>query len=49
MKNLCECCGRKLRIDEGKVCRFCVGAIKTKFENMQKGGNINAKIPRCKS
>jgi|GEM_PF-5164877 len=24
----CECCGRKLRRDEGKVCRFCAGEIR---------------------
>lgn len=28
----CEYCGRKLRPDEGKGCRFCAGEIRKQLE-----------------
>jgi len=32
----CECCGRKLRADEGKVCRFCEGRTHQIRKQMEK-------------
>ena len=40
MDDSCECCGRKLRADEGKVCRFCMSKIKKQLKIAQKGGFI---------
>lgn len=31
----CEFCGRKLRPDEGKVCRPCAGKIKRELERAE--------------
>jgi len=31
----CEFCGRKLRPDEGKVCRFCAGKIKKALDRAE--------------
>ncbi|MDQ7794114.1 MAG: hypothetical protein RDU89_06840 [bacterium] len=33
----CECCGRRLRADEGKGCRFCVGRIREESERLKAG------------
>ncbi|MDI3534793.1 MAG: hypothetical protein PWQ82_1158 [Thermosediminibacterales bacterium] len=28
----CEACGRRLRRDEGKLCRFCIGKLRKLIE-----------------
>lgn len=32
----CDGCGRRLRPDEGKVCRFCTGAVAQMLEAARK-------------
>jgi len=32
----CEGCGRKLRKDEGKICRLCAGKVAKLRENAKK-------------
>lgn len=38
----CESCGRRLRQDEGKVCRICQGRI---LKQMQKAQKDREEIP----
>jgi len=39
-KARCEACGRKLRRDEGKVCRVCIGKVAKLLDYYKKEGGF---------
>lgn len=39
-KARCEACGKRLRRDEGKVCRVCMGKVAKLLNSYKKGGEF---------
>jgi rRNA maturation endonuclease Nob1 len=39
-KARCEACGKRLRRDEGKVCRVCIGKVAKLLNSYKKGGEF---------